>query len=170
MNSCSHHRAGSVSSLPSTLFRRSLPGSASELRYPQGGGSLPSGYSSSSGGVVVRRAHRGRWGPRDDGNKVRVLQWDAGDVKKMCDSDDNFLFPFPSMESGIAALCWVQVLRVVWRVAALMTRTTGRLCSDRSCSRPADRPMYRLWPSCYRSNWRPSTKRLSGSYVNYYYY
>ena len=58
-------RAGSVSSLPSTLFRRSLPGSASELRYPQGG-SLP------SGGAVVRRTHRGRWGPRDDNNKVRV--------------------------------------------------------------------------------------------------
>lgn len=73
MNSVSHHRAGSVSSLPSTLFRRSLPGSASELRYPQGGGSLPSGYSSSSSGVVVRRAHRGRWGaPRDD-NKVLIL-------------------------------------------------------------------------------------------------
>uniref|UniRef100_A0A4W6BM74 PTPRF interacting protein alpha 3 n=1 Tax=Lates calcarifer TaxID=8187 RepID=A0A4W6BM74_LATCA len=61
-------------SLPSTLFRRSLPGSASELRYPQGGGSLPAGYGSSSSGVVVRRAHRGRWGPpRDDGNK-----WDSG--------------------------------------------------------------------------------------------
>lgn len=71
MNSSSHHRAGSVSSLPSTLFRRSLPGSASELRYPQGGGSLPSSYSNASGAVVVRRAHRGRWGPtRDDGNKV----------------------------------------------------------------------------------------------------
>uniref|UniRef100_A0A671Y8H9 PTPRF interacting protein alpha 3 n=1 Tax=Sparus aurata TaxID=8175 RepID=A0A671Y8H9_SPAAU len=56
----------------------SLPGSASELRYPQGGGSLPSGYSSSSGGVVVRRAHRGRWGPRDDGNKVRYGEWDSG--------------------------------------------------------------------------------------------
>lgn len=70
-NSWSHHRAGSVSSLPSTLFRRSLPGSASELRYPQGGGSLPSSYSNASGGVVVRRAHRGRYGPtRDDGNKV----------------------------------------------------------------------------------------------------
>uniref|UniRef100_A0A8C5GNR8 Liprin-alpha-3-like n=1 Tax=Gouania willdenowi TaxID=441366 RepID=A0A8C5GNR8_GOUWI len=68
----SHCRAGSVSSLPSTLFRRSLPGSASELRYPQGGGSLPSGYGNSTSGVVVRRAHRGRWGSsRDDGNKVQ---------------------------------------------------------------------------------------------------
>uniref|UniRef100_A0A673ATZ6 PTPRF interacting protein alpha 3 n=1 Tax=Sphaeramia orbicularis TaxID=375764 RepID=A0A673ATZ6_9TELE len=62
-----------IFSLPSTLFRRSLPGSASELRYPQGGGSLPAGYGSSSGGVVVRRAHRGRWGQRDDSNK-----WDSG--------------------------------------------------------------------------------------------
>lgn len=62
-----------MSSLPSTLFRRSLPGSASELRYPQGGGSLPSGYSNSPGGVVVRRTHRGRWGaPRDDSNKVPI--------------------------------------------------------------------------------------------------
>uniref|UniRef100_A0A3P9M996 PTPRF interacting protein alpha 3 n=1 Tax=Oryzias latipes TaxID=8090 RepID=A0A3P9M996_ORYLA len=70
-------RAGSVSSLPSTLFRRSLPGSASELRYPQGSGSLPAGYSSSSSGVVVRRANRGRWGPsRDDGNKYG--EWDSG--------------------------------------------------------------------------------------------
>uniref|UniRef100_H2LRQ3 PTPRF interacting protein alpha 3 n=1 Tax=Oryzias latipes TaxID=8090 RepID=H2LRQ3_ORYLA len=55
-------------------YSRSLPGSASELRYPQGSGSLPAGYSSSSSGVVVRRANRGRWGPsRDDGNK-----WDSG--------------------------------------------------------------------------------------------
>uniref|UniRef100_A0A8C7XUS2 PTPRF interacting protein alpha 3 n=1 Tax=Oryzias sinensis TaxID=183150 RepID=A0A8C7XUS2_9TELE len=70
---------GSVSSLPSTLFRRSLPGSASELRYPQGSGSLPAGYSSSSSGVVVRRANRGRWGPsRDDGNKVFYGEWDSG--------------------------------------------------------------------------------------------
>ncbi|XP_019739009.1 liprin-alpha-3-like isoform X2 [Hippocampus comes] len=73
----SYSRAGSVSSLPSTLFRRSLPGSASELRYPQGGGSLPAGYSSSSGGAVVRRTHCGRWGQaRDDCNKYG--EWDAG--------------------------------------------------------------------------------------------
>uniref|UniRef100_A0A8C7D571 PTPRF interacting protein alpha 3 n=1 Tax=Oncorhynchus kisutch TaxID=8019 RepID=A0A8C7D571_ONCKI len=69
-------RTSNVSSLPSTLFRRSLPGSASELRYPQGGGSLPAGYGSSSSGVVVRRAHRGRWAPpRDDSNK-----WDSGNM------------------------------------------------------------------------------------------
>ncbi|XP_068438764.1 liprin-alpha-3-like isoform X3 [Clinocottus analis] len=73
----SYSRAGSVSSLPSTLFRRSLPGSASELRYPQGGGSLPSGYSNSSG-VVVRRTHRGRWGARDDSNKYG--EWDSASM------------------------------------------------------------------------------------------
>uniref|UniRef100_A0A3B4VRH2 PTPRF interacting protein alpha 3 n=1 Tax=Seriola dumerili TaxID=41447 RepID=A0A3B4VRH2_SERDU len=61
---------------PGSSYSRSLPGSASELRYPQGGGSLPAGYGSSSSGVVVRRAHRGRWGPpRDDGNK-----WDSGSM------------------------------------------------------------------------------------------
>uniref|UniRef100_I3KVV3 PTPRF interacting protein alpha 3 n=1 Tax=Oreochromis niloticus TaxID=8128 RepID=I3KVV3_ORENI len=55
---------------PGSSYSRSLPGSASELRYPQGGGSLPAGYGSSSSGVVVRR-HRGRWGPpRDD-------KWDS---------------------------------------------------------------------------------------------
>uniref|UniRef100_A0A3Q1ITM3 SAM domain-containing protein n=1 Tax=Anabas testudineus TaxID=64144 RepID=A0A3Q1ITM3_ANATE len=46
---------------PGSSYSRSLPGSASELRYPQGGGSLPAGYGSSSSGVVVRRTHRGRW-------------------------------------------------------------------------------------------------------------
>uniref|UniRef100_A0A674NA38 PTPRF interacting protein alpha 3 n=1 Tax=Takifugu rubripes TaxID=31033 RepID=A0A674NA38_TAKRU len=56
---------------PSSSYSRSLPGSASELRYPQGG-SLPSSYSNATGGVVVRRTHHGRWGPTD-GNK-----WDSG--------------------------------------------------------------------------------------------
>ncbi|KAF3853509.1 hypothetical protein F7725_014197, partial [Dissostichus mawsoni] len=74
----SYSRAGSVSSLPSTLFRRSLPGSASELRYPQGGGSLPSGYTNSTTGMVVRRTHRGRWGARDDSNKYG--EWDSGSM------------------------------------------------------------------------------------------
>ncbi|XP_077407192.1 liprin-alpha-3-like isoform X3 [Vanacampus margaritifer] len=92
----SYSRAGSVSSLPSTLFRRSLPGSASELRYPQGGGSLPTGYSSNSGGVVVRRTHRGRWGQaRDDCNKYG--EWDAGTmmgpgfegVEGVCSDDED---------------------------------------------------------------------------------
>uniref|UniRef100_A0A3B3XG92 Liprin-alpha CC2 domain-containing protein n=1 Tax=Poecilia mexicana TaxID=48701 RepID=A0A3B3XG92_9TELE len=59
---------------PGSSYSRSLPGSASELRYPQGGGSLPAGYGNSSSGVVVRRAHRGRWGPpRDD-------DWDSGNM------------------------------------------------------------------------------------------
>ncbi|KAM6951359.1 liprin-alpha-3-like [Aplochiton taeniatus] len=72
-----YSRAGSMSSLPSTLCRRSLPGSASELRYPQGSGSLPAGYGNSSGGVVVRRAHRGRWAPpREDSSKYG--EWDSG--------------------------------------------------------------------------------------------
>uniref|UniRef100_A0A8C7D9R3 PTPRF interacting protein alpha 3 n=1 Tax=Oncorhynchus kisutch TaxID=8019 RepID=A0A8C7D9R3_ONCKI len=56
---------------PGSSYSRSLPGSASELRYPQGGGSLPAGYGSSSSGVVVRRAHRGRWyGEWDSGNML----------------------------------------------------------------------------------------------------
>uniref|UniRef100_A0AAQ5YJB7 Liprin-alpha CC2 domain-containing protein n=1 Tax=Amphiprion ocellaris TaxID=80972 RepID=A0AAQ5YJB7_AMPOC len=44
---------------PGSTYSRSLPGSASELRYPQGSGSLPAGYGSSSSGVVVRRY--GEW-------------------------------------------------------------------------------------------------------------
>ncbi|KAI4807672.1 hypothetical protein KUCAC02_027463 [Chaenocephalus aceratus] len=76
----SYSRAGSVSSLPSTLFRRSLPGSASELRYPQGGGSLPSGYTNSTTGMVVRRTK-----PRSLGG----LETTAN-----------------SMASGTAAPCW----------------------------------------------------------------
>uniref|UniRef100_A0A8C8EQE1 SAM domain-containing protein n=1 Tax=Oncorhynchus tshawytscha TaxID=74940 RepID=A0A8C8EQE1_ONCTS len=64
---------------PGSSYSRSLPGSASELRYPQGGGSLPAGYGSSSSGVVVRRAHRGRWAPpRDDSNKYG--EWDSGNM------------------------------------------------------------------------------------------
>uniref|UniRef100_A0A3Q1GE36 PTPRF interacting protein alpha 3 n=1 Tax=Acanthochromis polyacanthus TaxID=80966 RepID=A0A3Q1GE36_9TELE len=78
---------------PGSSYSRSLPGSASELRYPQGSGSLPAGYGSSSSGVVVRRAHRGRWGPpRDDSNK-----WDSstmlgpgyeGGVEGGCSDDE----------------------------------------------------------------------------------
>uniref|UniRef100_A0A3Q3GLX4 PTPRF interacting protein alpha 3 n=1 Tax=Labrus bergylta TaxID=56723 RepID=A0A3Q3GLX4_9LABR len=85
----SYSRAGSVSSLPSTLFRRSLPGSASELRYPQGGGSLPAGYSSSSSGVVVRRTHRGRWGGGDwDNGSMMGLGYDGG-VDGVCSDDED---------------------------------------------------------------------------------
>uniref|UniRef100_A0AAX7SFU0 SAM domain-containing protein n=1 Tax=Astatotilapia calliptera TaxID=8154 RepID=A0AAX7SFU0_ASTCA len=80
---------------PGSSYSRSLPGSASELRYPQGGGSLPAGYGSSSSGVVVRR-HRGRWGtPRDDSNKYG--EWDSstmlgpgfeGGVEGGCSDDE----------------------------------------------------------------------------------
>uniref|UniRef100_A0A8C2EJT8 PTPRF interacting protein alpha 3 n=1 Tax=Cyprinus carpio TaxID=7962 RepID=A0A8C2EJT8_CYPCA len=59
---------------------QSLPGSALELRYSQGGGSLPAGstthldhYGNTGTGGVVRRAHRGRWsGAREDASKVRT--------------------------------------------------------------------------------------------------
>uniref|UniRef100_A0AAY5L945 SAM domain-containing protein n=1 Tax=Esox lucius TaxID=8010 RepID=A0AAY5L945_ESOLU len=89
-------RATNVSSLPSTLFRRSLPGSASELRYPQGGGSLPAGYGSSSSGVVVRRAHRGRWAPpRGDSNKVWI-SWPAFSIGPMMG---------PGFEGGVEGGC-----------------------------------------------------------------
>lgn len=180
MTSGSHRRAGSVSSLPSTLFRRSLPGSASELRYPQGGGSLPAGYGSSSSGVVVRRAHRGRWGPpRDDSNKVLSWSWDNDDYCRMlmldllsewdiisrssssiaCDL--TIIFSVSSMGSGTAGRCWALGLKAVGTEAALMMRMTERLYLDRSFSLPADRQMYRLWPSCCRSNWRPLTRRSS---------
>uniref|UniRef100_A0A8C1V2F7 PTPRF interacting protein alpha 3 n=1 Tax=Cyprinus carpio TaxID=7962 RepID=A0A8C1V2F7_CYPCA len=71
---------------------RSLPGSALELRYSQGGGSLPAGstthldhYGNTGTGGVVRRAHRGRWGgAREDASKVRTSlyelygDWDSG--------------------------------------------------------------------------------------------
>lgn len=69
------NRADAVSSLS-----RSLPGSALELRYSHGGGSLPSGstahldpFGSSSVGGVVRRSHRARWSSaREDSTKVRI--------------------------------------------------------------------------------------------------
>uniref|UniRef100_A0A3Q3FAR8 PTPRF interacting protein alpha 3 n=1 Tax=Kryptolebias marmoratus TaxID=37003 RepID=A0A3Q3FAR8_KRYMA len=56
---------------------RSLPGSALELRYSHGGGSLPAGstthldpFNASAGGVV-RRSHRARWSTaHEDSSKV----------------------------------------------------------------------------------------------------
>ncbi|XP_045557948.1 liprin-alpha-3 isoform X3 [Salmo salar] len=67
----------SYSRLATIELQGSLSGSASELRYPQGGGSLPAGYGSSSCAVVVRRAHHGRWAsPRDESNKYG--EWDSG--------------------------------------------------------------------------------------------
>uniref|UniRef100_A0A8C9WNL7 PTPRF interacting protein alpha 3 n=1 Tax=Scleropages formosus TaxID=113540 RepID=A0A8C9WNL7_SCLFO len=82
---------------PSSPLLRSLPGSALELRYSQGGGagagtgtgagagagggggSLPAGssshvdpYGNAASGGAVRRPARSRWGaPREDANKVR---------------------------------------------------------------------------------------------------
>uniref|UniRef100_A0A3Q3EG59 PTPRF interacting protein alpha 3 n=1 Tax=Labrus bergylta TaxID=56723 RepID=A0A3Q3EG59_9LABR len=60
---------------------RSLPGSALELRYSHGGGSLPSGstthldaFGNASTGGVVRRSHRARWSSaRED-----YPDWDSG--------------------------------------------------------------------------------------------
>uniref|UniRef100_A0A3P8X146 PTPRF interacting protein alpha 3 n=1 Tax=Cynoglossus semilaevis TaxID=244447 RepID=A0A3P8X146_CYNSE len=62
---------------------RSLPGSALELRYSHGGGSLPSGstthldpFGNASTGGVVRRSHRARWSSaREDSTKVN---WESG--------------------------------------------------------------------------------------------
>uniref|UniRef100_A0A3Q3GSU1 PTPRF interacting protein alpha 3 n=1 Tax=Labrus bergylta TaxID=56723 RepID=A0A3Q3GSU1_9LABR len=74
---------------PGSSYSRSLPGSASELRYPQGGGSLPAGYSSSSSGVVVRRTHRGRWGGGDwDNGSMMGLGYDGG-VDGVCSDDED---------------------------------------------------------------------------------
>ncbi|XP_056263443.1 liprin-alpha-3 isoform X2 [Pseudoliparis swirei] len=75
---------------------RSLPGSALELRYSHGCGSLPTGSttyldsfgvaSSSGGGGLVRRSHRARWSSgRDDSAKnlgaalcVQYPDWESG--------------------------------------------------------------------------------------------
>uniref|UniRef100_A0A3P8X0N5 PTPRF interacting protein alpha 3 n=1 Tax=Cynoglossus semilaevis TaxID=244447 RepID=A0A3P8X0N5_CYNSE len=63
---------------------RSLPGSALELRYSHGGGSLPSGstthldpFGNASTGGVVRRSHRARWSSaREDSTKFP--DWESG--------------------------------------------------------------------------------------------
>uniref|UniRef100_A0A8C9U1W8 PTPRF interacting protein alpha 3 n=1 Tax=Scleropages formosus TaxID=113540 RepID=A0A8C9U1W8_SCLFO len=68
---------------PFAVTFRSLPGSALELRYSQGGGSLPAGstthldhYGNAAPGGVVRRAPRGRWGPaRED-----YGEWDSSSL------------------------------------------------------------------------------------------
>lgn len=65
------------------------------------------------------------------------------------------------MVSGTAEVCWDPSLRLVWRAVALTMRMTGRHCLDQSCCLPAVRQTYRLWPSCYRNNWRLLTRRLS---------
>ncbi|TMS15486.1 Liprin-alpha-3 [Larimichthys crocea] len=63
---------------------RSLPGSALELRYSHGGGSLPAGstthldpFSNAPIGGVVRRSHRARWSSaREDSTKYP--DWESG--------------------------------------------------------------------------------------------
>ncbi|XP_042249168.1 liprin-alpha-3 isoform X2 [Thunnus albacares] len=63
---------------------RSLPGSALELRYSHGGGSLPTGstthldpFGNASAGGVVRRSHRARWSSaREDSTKYP--DWESG--------------------------------------------------------------------------------------------
>uniref|UniRef100_A0A672Z0M8 PTPRF interacting protein alpha 3 n=1 Tax=Sphaeramia orbicularis TaxID=375764 RepID=A0A672Z0M8_9TELE len=63
---------------------RSLPGSALELRYSHGGGSLPVGstahldpFGNASTGGVVRRSHRARWSSaREDSTKYP--DWESG--------------------------------------------------------------------------------------------
>uniref|UniRef100_A0A8P4G4Z9 PTPRF interacting protein alpha 3 n=1 Tax=Dicentrarchus labrax TaxID=13489 RepID=A0A8P4G4Z9_DICLA len=63
---------------------RSLPGSALELRYSHGGGSLPTGstthldpFGNATSGGVVRRSHRARWSSaREDSTKYP--DWDSG--------------------------------------------------------------------------------------------
>nr|XP_046270100.1 liprin-alpha-3 isoform X2 [Scatophagus argus] len=63
---------------------RSLPGSALELRYSHGGGSLPAGssthldpFGSAPTGGVVRRSHRARWSSaREDSTKYP--DWESG--------------------------------------------------------------------------------------------
>uniref|UniRef100_A0A8C1V7K6 PTPRF interacting protein alpha 3 n=1 Tax=Cyprinus carpio TaxID=7962 RepID=A0A8C1V7K6_CYPCA len=82
---------------PGSSYSRSLPGSALELRYSQGGGSLPAGstthldhYGNTGTGGVVRRAHRGRWsGAREDASKVRTSLYEPGGVEDRCSDDED---------------------------------------------------------------------------------
>ncbi|KAI1896288.1 hypothetical protein AGOR_G00093250 [Albula goreensis] len=93
----------SYSRLATLAIEGSLPGSALELRYSQGGGSLPAGstthldhYGNAASGAVVRRTHRGRWGAtREDASKYP--EWDTpsllgpgfeGGVEGGCSDDE----------------------------------------------------------------------------------
>uniref|UniRef100_A0A8C5FKQ2 PTPRF interacting protein alpha 3 n=1 Tax=Gadus morhua TaxID=8049 RepID=A0A8C5FKQ2_GADMO len=71
-----HHTADHAHTPPTTP--RSLPGSALELRFAHGGGSLPVGFTThmdhygNAPGGAVRRSHRARWSSaREDSTKVR---------------------------------------------------------------------------------------------------
>uniref|UniRef100_A0A3B3QEF6 PTPRF interacting protein alpha 3 n=1 Tax=Paramormyrops kingsleyae TaxID=1676925 RepID=A0A3B3QEF6_9TELE len=75
-------------------YSRSLPGSALELRYSQGGGSGShlEHYSNAAAGGVVRRTHRGRWGaPREDASKY--TDWDGSSLLG------------PGFEGGVEGSC-----------------------------------------------------------------
>uniref|UniRef100_A0A8C6NIU6 PTPRF interacting protein alpha 3 n=1 Tax=Nothobranchius furzeri TaxID=105023 RepID=A0A8C6NIU6_NOTFU len=63
---------------------RSLPGSALELRYSHGGGSLPAGstahldpFGNASAGGVVRRSHRARWSTAHE-DPSKYPDWESG--------------------------------------------------------------------------------------------
>ncbi|XP_037545139.1 liprin-alpha-3 [Nematolebias whitei] len=62
---------------------RSLPGSALELRYSHGGGSLPTGSTAhldpfnTSAGSVVRRSHRARWSTAHE-DASKYPDWESG--------------------------------------------------------------------------------------------
>uniref|UniRef100_A0A087XZS1 PTPRF interacting protein alpha 3 n=1 Tax=Poecilia formosa TaxID=48698 RepID=A0A087XZS1_POEFO len=63
---------------------RSLPGSALELRYSHGGGSLPAGstthldpFGNASGGGVSRRSHRARWSTAHE-DSSKYPDWESG--------------------------------------------------------------------------------------------
>eukprot|EP00064_Thunnus_orientalis_P018162 superscaffoldBa00004091_g18254 len=95
---------------------RSLPGSALELRYSHGGGSLPTGstthldpFGNASAGGVVRRSHRARWSSaREDSTKT-----------------------------GRAGLCWGPGTSLASMWVAPTTRTTGSIGSAPSCCPPS---------------------------------
>lgn len=146
---------------------RSLPGSALELRYSHGGGSLPSGstahlepFGSASTGGVVRRSHRARWSSaREDSTKVRVQEAPPPGSPSSASLLTSLML-CTSTRTGRAGLCWGPALTRVWMSAA-PTRTRTSTASVRSSCRPADRRTCRRWPSCCRSSWRPSTRRSS---------
>ncbi|KAK5610510.1 Liprin-alpha-3 [Crenichthys baileyi] len=63
---------------------RSLPGSALELRYSHGGGSLPEGstihldhFGNASSGGVCRRSHRARWSTAHE-DSSKYPDWESG--------------------------------------------------------------------------------------------
>uniref|UniRef100_A0A673ZH56 PTPRF interacting protein alpha 3 n=1 Tax=Salmo trutta TaxID=8032 RepID=A0A673ZH56_SALTR len=81
-----------------SCYSRSLPGSALELRYSHGGGSLPTGstahldhYGNANTVAVVRRTHRGRWSTaREDTSQVsdHMITFDGG-VDHGCSDDED---------------------------------------------------------------------------------